>query len=79
MLAEFLDVLEIKHDGRGGVDGDLPAELDEAKVKTGVEKLLANHPAGRVAVYLHLFQLQQPGGWPALTAELENNPALKLG
>lgn len=79
MLADFLDALEIKHDGRGGVDGELPAELDEAKVKAGVEKLLATYPAERVAVYLNLFQLQQPGGWPALTAALESTPALKLG
>jgi hypothetical protein len=29
-----------------------------------------------VAVYLHLFQLQQPGGWPEIAEILTENKAL---
>jgi hypothetical protein len=71
MLASFLDSLEITHDGKGGVEGDLPKELDADKVAAGVKKLLESHPAEEVAIYLHLFQLQQPGGWKEIADALQ--------
>ncbi|MES2708162.1 MAG: hypothetical protein V4726_16330 [Verrucomicrobiota bacterium] len=76
MLVTFLDSLGIPHDGNGGIEGDTPATLDPARVKAGVEALLAAHPATEVAVYLNLFQLQQPGGWPELQAVLDADPKL---
>ncbi len=79
MLAAMLDQLGVTHDGKGGVEGDIPSEFDAAKVQAGVDTLLAKYPAESVAVYLHLFQLQQPGGWPAIAAQLESNAKLKLG
>ena len=33
MLAIFLDAVGVKHDGKGGVDGDIPPSFDAAKVK----------------------------------------------
>ena len=76
MLISFLNTLGIPHDGQGGIEGDLPTTLDPEKIKTGAAALLAAHAAEDVAVYLNLFQLQQPGGWPELQAVLEADPKL---
>jgi hypothetical protein len=76
MLAAFLDDLGVSHDGKGGVESDLPATLDAGKVAAGVARLLESFPPAEVAVYLHLFQLQQPGGWPEIAAILTENKAL---
>lgn len=75
MLIAFLDKLGIGHDGKGSVD-ELPGEIDEAKAKEGVAHLLESFPAWEVAVYLHIFQGQQPGGWPAIKAALEGDERL---
>jgi hypothetical protein len=77
MLTAFLDAAEIKHDGKGQVD-DLPDELDAAKVKAGVDAMLKDNTPAEVAIYLNLFQKQKPGGWPAITKELEKRDELKL-
>lgn len=76
MLATFLDAIEVKHDGKGGVEGDVPKTLDGSKVAVGVKNMLAQHPAEEVAVYLHMFQMQQPGGWPEIAASLADNQLL---
>ena len=77
MLVAFLDVLGVKHDGAGAVD-DLPTELEDAKVKEATAAVLEKFPAEEVAVYLNIFQLQQPGGWPAIAAILASEPKLAL-
>ena len=79
MLVQFLDALEIPHDGKGGVDGDIPTDFEAAKLQASVSGLLETFPAETVAVYLHIFQLQQPGGWPSLTSILAEEPRLALG
>lgn len=76
MLASFLDSIGVTHDGKGGVEGDLPATLDAAKVAAGAKKLLETFPPEEVAVYLNLFQLQQAGGWPEINAALADNGLL---
>ena len=76
MLVSFLGALGVSHDGQGGIDGEIPAQLDAAKVKAGAEALLASFPPEEVAIYLNLFQLQQQGGWPELQAVLEADPRL---
>lgn len=76
MLISFLDSLGVSHDGQGGIEGELPSTLDPEKIKSGTAALLAAHPAEEVAVYLNLFQLQQPGGWPELQAVLDADPEL---
>lgn len=79
MLVAFLDSLGIPHDGQGGIDSDIPKDIDAAKVKPAVQALLEKFPAENVAVYLHIFQLQQPGGWPAIAEALAGEPKLTLG
>jgi len=79
MLASFLDGLGIPHDGNGGIDGEIPKDLDAAKTQAAVGTLLQDHDAEKAAVYLHIFQLQQPGGWPALTEAIAAEPRLHLG
>jgi hypothetical protein len=49
------------------------------KTVAGVAALLEKHPAESAAVYLHIFQLQQPGGWPSLSEAMAAEPRLKLG
>ena len=78
MLKAFLDDLGVEHDDEGTAE-DLPDELDAKKLKKAAEGLLKSHPAETVALYLHVFQLQQPGGWPELNELLEKDERLALG
>lgn len=75
MLVSFLDAMKIEHDGEGAVD-DLPESLDAAELAKAVDALLATYPAELVGVYLETFQLQRPGGWEELSAELERRGLL---
>ena len=79
MLTIFLDAVGVSHDGKGGVDGDIPPAFDAAKVKAGAAALLEKFPAGEVAVYLNLFQLQQAGGWPQITEAIDADSRLQVG
>jgi hypothetical protein len=77
MLVEFLDAAGVAHDGSGGVD-ELPGSFDRDRLRTAIDAVLTNHPPEKVAVYLHTFQLQRPGGWDELAAELADRPELRL-
>ena len=77
LLATFCDGVGIEHD-EGTVEGDLPEELEADKLKTAVDKLLEDHDAKLVTLYLLVFNLQVPGGWPSLTELLESDERLKL-
>lgn len=77
MLITFLDAAEIAHDGKGEVT-ELPEEITDAKAEAAVTAMLAQFPAKQVALYLHMFQQQRPGGWPSLTKAMEARPELKL-
>lgn len=77
MLTTFLDELGVKHDGNGAVD-DLPENLEADKLRNAVNLLLEKFPAPHVAIYLHVFQLQQPNGWPELAEVLKQEPRLQL-
>jgi hypothetical protein len=77
MLITFLDTVGIEHDGKGQVE-ELPEEIAEDKAAAGVQALLAAYPSKQVALYLHMFQVQRPEGWPGLTKAIEANPAAKL-
>lgn len=79
MLVTFLDELGLPHDGNGGIEEDIPKEIPGEKFRPAVDKLLATYPPEKVAVYLHVFQLQQPGGWPPLGEILATEPRLQLG
>jgi hypothetical protein len=75
MVCDFLDALEIPHNGKGLID-DLPAEPDGDRIAKAVEGLLAKYPAPSVFVYLHLFSGMNPDDWPVLRGLLESHPAL---
>lgn len=77
MLISFLDAAQIAHDGKGEV-AELPEVIDDDKAEAAVTALLAAYPAKQVALYLHMFQEQRPGGWNSLTKSIEARPELKL-
>jgi len=77
MLGDFLDALGIAH--QEGVVDDLPPTMDEAKIRTAVDALLAKHPPEVVAVYLHAFSEMNTVGWEPLKTMLESDPRLQLG
>ena len=79
MLVLFLDKLEIDHDGEGSVDGELPDELDDAKLNDAIDSVLAKKDAEVVAIYLHMFKLQRPVEWDNLGAMLKDDPRLAIG
>ena len=78
MLAKFCDAMEIEHDGKGSVTGDLPKDLDAAKLDGAVDTLVGAYDPKMVTLYLHVFNLQRPGGWETLTAKLEGDSRLTL-
>src|SRR6266481_8423854 len=65
MICDFLDLLGIKHDGKGVVD-DLPAEPRPEALSDTITKLLENRSPEVVAVYLHAFQAMDEAGWSSL-------------
>jgi len=77
MLADFLDALGIAH--QEGVVDELPAAMDEAKLRAAVDALLGKYPPETVAVYLHAFTAMNTVGWPSLKPMLESDPRLQLG
>jgi hypothetical protein len=77
MLVDFLNALEIKNEN--GVVEDLPATVDDAKLKAAVELLLGKYPHETVAVYLNAFNDMNAAGWANLKALLESDPRLQLG
>lgn len=77
LLTGFLDGLGIKHDGEGAAD-DIPDDIDAKKLKKTVTDLLKKHDAELVCIYLHIFQLQRPDGWPEITALIAATPELQF-
>ena len=77
MLTPFLDAVGIAHDGKGQVE-DLPEEIAEDKAAAGVQALLAAYPPKQAALYLHMFQLQKPGGWEGLSKAIAACPEVQL-
>ena len=58
---------------------DLPAAMDDEKLKTAVEILLNKYPHEVVAVYLNAFNDMNAASWPNLKTLLENDARLQLG
>jgi hypothetical protein len=77
MLADFLNALGIKHEN-GTVDS-LPGKMDDEKLKTAVDDLLARYPHEKVAVYLRAFNDLSEARWPNLIEMLDRDPRLQLG
>jgi hypothetical protein len=78
LICQFLDALEIPHDGKGFVD-QLPPEPSSDKLKSAVDQLLEQHRPEIVAIYLNLFQTMDDAGWKALEEILNGDPRLKIG
>jgi hypothetical protein len=77
MLVDFLDSLGITHNE--GVVDDLPATMDDAKLKTAIDLLVSKYPPEVVAVYLNAFNDMNEVNWPNLKTMLEADPRLQLG
>jgi hypothetical protein len=78
LICQFLDALEIAHDGKGFVDA-LPPEPPREKLKAAVDHLLESHRPEIVAVYLNLFQTMDDAGWKGLEEILTTDARLKIG
>ncbi len=78
LLTGFLDGLGIEHDGEGAAE-DIPETLDAEKLESTVAGLSKQFDPEIVAIYLHIFQLQQSGGWPELAELIGRSPELQLG
>lgn len=77
LLIDFLNAMEIEHDGEGSVD-NLPESLDADKLSAAVDQLIGKHPQEIVKIYLHVFQMQKVDGWPELGALLEQDERLSF-
>jgi hypothetical protein len=77
MLGDFLSALGIEH--KEGVVEDLPAAMDDAKLKAAVDAILAKYPPEVVAVYLNAFNEMNEVEWPNLKTMLESDKRLQLG
>jgi hypothetical protein len=53
--------------------------MDDAKLKSAVETLLAKHPPEAVAVYLNAFNDMNEANWTNLKSLLESDARLQLG
>jgi hypothetical protein len=76
LLADFLDGLGIAH--KDGVVDDLPESVDDAKLKSTLDTLLAKHPADVVKVYLHSFNHMNESQWKNLEGLLKDDPRLQF-
>lgn len=77
MLIDFLNVLGIANNE--GVVDDLPATVDDTKLKAAVDALLSKYPPEVVSVYLNAFNEMNEANWPNLKAMLESDSRLQLG
>lgn len=77
MLEDFLNALDIKNE-KGVVD-NLPGSMDDAKLKSAVEMLLAKYPPEAAAIYLNAFNDMNEANWANLKNILESDPRLQLG
>jgi hypothetical protein len=77
MLVDFLNALEITH--KEGVVEDLPKTMEDAKLRSAIDVLLAKYPRETVAVYLHAFNDMNEADWANLKSMLESDQRLQLG
>ena len=76
MLKDFLDTLGIAH--KDGAAEDLPATVEDAKLKGAVDLLLGKHPREKVVVYLHAFDAMNEVRWANLKELLDKDERLQL-
>jgi hypothetical protein len=61
------------------VEEDLPATMDDAKLRSAVDGLMAKYPPEVVAIYLHAFNEMNEVSWPNLKTLLDEDKRLQLG
>ena len=76
MLVDFLDALGIAH--KEGVVEDLPAAMEDEKLRAAIEVLVGKYPHEVVAVYLNAFNDMNEVEWPNLKTLLESDKRLQL-
>jgi len=76
MLTDFLNALGVPH--KDGAVEDLPATMDDAKLKAAVDGLLGKYAREKVVVYLHAFDAMNEVRWPNLKDLLEKDERLQL-
>ena len=76
MLADFLDHLGIAH--KEGVVEELPATMDDARLRAAIDALLVKYPQEVIAVYLNAFNEMNEVEWPNLKTMLEADERLQL-
>ncbi|HSH95587.1 MAG TPA: hypothetical protein VK968_15695 [Roseimicrobium sp.] len=76
LLIDFLDGLGIPH--KEGTVDDLPATVDNLKLKNAIETILQKHPSPVVAVYLNAFSAMNETKWPNLDAALQSDKRLQF-
>jgi hypothetical protein len=77
ILVDFLNTLGLQNNE--GVVDNLPAAMDDAKLKSAVEMLLKKYPPEAVAVYLNAFNDMNRANWANLKTILESDTRLQLG
>jgi hypothetical protein len=77
MLVDFLTALGIPHNE--GVVDDLPAAVEDEKLKAAIETLLTKYRPEAVAVYLNAFNDMNEAHWANLKTMLEGDAHLQLG
>lgn len=77
MLCDFMDSLGITHNEKGEVE-DMPKTVDEAKLKSGIDALLAKYDAEKVVLYLHVIPALDMAEWPALFKLLSTDERLRF-
>jgi hypothetical protein len=75
MLRDFLDRLNIPHDGEGLIES-LPPQPAPGALRDAVDFLVDAHPAWAVMVYLNLFCAMDIATWPDLEEIVATHPAL---
>jgi len=78
MLVDFCDGMGIEHNGEGSVEGSLPETVDGEKLEATANALFEKYDPRIVSLYLCIFNLQKPGGWPELARLLESDSRLRL-
>jgi hypothetical protein len=78
MLGMFCDGMGIAHDGKGSVVGDLPQNLDAARLDETIDRLVDIFDPKLLTLYLHCFNMQVAGGWTELTEKLASDERLVL-
>jgi hypothetical protein len=76
LLTDFLDALGLPH--KNGVVEDLPEAMDDAKLRSAVDIVLAKHPPEVVTVYLHAFHQMNETRWANLRSLLETDPRVQF-